>query len=328
MNTLQQKQNIPAVGITLPLYNKGKYIARALDSIFAQTYQDFEIIVVDDGSSDNGPDIVSCYNDPRIRLIRQGNAGPGAARNRGICETTAPLLAFLDADDEWLPEFLEKSVQRLQLHPDCVLSAAGQYRTADRISWEPKWRSLGITEGPWRMPTNTDPRFMKRAIDFFHPGDIVCRREVIERFGGFYTKDCCNYGEDVYLWVQIALNYKIYLDPAPLFWWHTEASEISAYSPRKLVPRWPMLTNPEPIRSDCPPEYRVLLERYLAYLALFAACRCARSGDAITAQKLLTCYPLARIFVWNYAKTQLHIALASLPRLQHWIRQARDLMWS
>lgn len=325
MNTIQQRQNTPVVAITIPLYNKGKYIARALNSIFAQTYQDFEIIVVDDGSTDCGPDIVSRYTDPRLRLIRQANAGPGAARNRGICESTAPLLAFLDADDEWLPEFLEKSVQLLQAHPDCALTAVGQYRKAERINREPEWRRLGIVEGSWRMPTNIAPRLMKLSIDFFHPGDILCLREVIERFGGFYTKDRCKYGEDVYLWVQIALNYKIYRDPTPLFWWHNEASELSA---RKLLPPWPMLTDPEPIRSDCPPEYRVLFERYLAYLALLAARRCARASDHMTAQHLLRCYPLARTFIRSYTRAQLDITLASLPKLQRWIREAKGLMQS
>jgi len=89
-----------AVSIIIPLYNKGKYIARALDSVFAQTYQDFEAIVVDDGSTDYGPDIVRKHDDPRLRLIQQANAGPGSARNRGIKETTAPYLAFLDNVEE------------------------------------------------------------------------------------------------------------------------------------------------------------------------------------------------------------------------------------
>lgn len=328
MNLAQQRQSSPGVSIIIPLYNKGKYVARALDSIFAQTYQNFEIIVVDDGSTDNGPDIVSCYTVPRLRLIRQANAGPGTARNRGIGESTAPLLSFLDADDEWMPQFLEKSVQRLHDHPDCMLTVAGRFLSAERISQEPECRSFGITEGPWRMPTNIDSRSMKFAIDFFHPGAILCWRNVIERFGGFYTKDGCNYGEDVYLWVQIALNYKIYRDPVPLFWWHTEASEISAYSCRKVVPPWPMLTDPEPIRKDCPSEYHVLLERYLAYLALLAAHRCINAEDHATAQHLLRCYPLARTFIWDYARVQRDLLLASSPGLRHWIRQARYLVRS
>lgn len=327
MNTIQRRKHTPVVSVIMPLYNKGNYVARTLDSIFAQTYQDFEIIVVDDGSTDHGPDVVSCYTNPRMRLIRQVNAGPGAARNLGIRESTAPLLSFLDADDEWLPEFLEKSVQRLQDHPDCVLSVAGQYRSAERISWEPECRSFGITEGPWRMPTNMDARLLKPTLDFIsNSGPILCLRKVVERFGGFYTKKRCNYAEDLYLWLQIVLNYKIYRDPAPLFWWHTEVSEISAFSCRKVIPPWPMLTDPAPIRNTCPPEYRDLLECYLTYLALLAAKRCISAGDCATAQHLLKYYPVARTYTLDYVRLQLDLLLASSPRLQHSIRKARNIV--
>ena len=76
------------VSVIIPLYNKGQYVARAVDSVLRQTVKDYEIIVVDDGSGDEGPAIVKRYGENRIRLIRQQNAGPGAARNRGIAEST------------------------------------------------------------------------------------------------------------------------------------------------------------------------------------------------------------------------------------------------
>jgi glycosyltransferase involved in cell wall biosynthesis len=89
------------ISVIIPLYNKGKYIARALDSVFTQTFEDFEVIVVDDGSADDGPDIVRKYDGPRLRLIQQANASPGSARNRGMRENKAPFIAFLNADDEF-----------------------------------------------------------------------------------------------------------------------------------------------------------------------------------------------------------------------------------
>lgn len=327
MNVVQQRQKSPVVAVIVPLYNKGKYIARTLDSILAQTYQDFEVIVVDDGSTDNGPDIVSSYTDLRLKLIQQANAGPGAARNRGICESTAPLVSFLDADDEWLPQFLEKSVERLQKHPDCVLTVAGHFRCADRISWEAEFRRFGITEGPWRLPNDMVPHLIKPAIDFFHSGAILCSRKVLEQLGGFYAKHRCTYGEDSYLWLQVALNYKVYRDPAALMWYHTEASELG--QGRKMIhPPWPILTDPDPIRSGCPPDYRWLLERCLAYYALLAAFRHVNAGDSTTATNLLRCFPLAQTFVRDYIKIRHNIIrakwLAFLPRLQRWVRNTRS----
>jgi len=98
------------VDIVIPLYNKAACVGRAIRSILNQTMTDWSLIVVDDGSTDNGPDVVRTFNDPRIRLIQQQNAGPGAARNRGIAEATSEYIAFLDADDEWLPFHLENSL--------------------------------------------------------------------------------------------------------------------------------------------------------------------------------------------------------------------------
>src|SRR6266446_940152 len=101
------------VSVVIPLYNKVRYIQRALDSVLAQTYTDFEVIVVDDGSTDGGAEVVACCTDRRVRLIRQSNQGPGPARNRGVEEAAGGYVAFLDSDDEWLPAFLERSVDLL-----------------------------------------------------------------------------------------------------------------------------------------------------------------------------------------------------------------------
>ncbi len=101
-------QEIPYFTVVIPLYNKEKYIKRTLNSVLKQTFTNFEIVIVDDGSTDKSCEIVEAINDPRIRLIRQENGGPSKARNRGILEAKGEFIAFLDADDEWLPEKLEK----------------------------------------------------------------------------------------------------------------------------------------------------------------------------------------------------------------------------
>src|SRR5947209_3795753 len=101
------------VSVIIPLYNKAPYVRRTLDSVRAQTFADYEVIVVDDGSTDGGAAVVEGFGDPRFRLIAQPNAGPGAARNRGLAEAGGEFVAFLDADDEWLPTFLERSLALL-----------------------------------------------------------------------------------------------------------------------------------------------------------------------------------------------------------------------
>lgn len=106
----------PETSIVLPTYNRAETLRRAIGSVLAQTYSEWELIVVDDGSTDATPDIdFSC--DPRIRVIRQENAGVAAARNTGLAASRGDYIAFLDSDDEWLPHFLEVSIGYLKSSP-------------------------------------------------------------------------------------------------------------------------------------------------------------------------------------------------------------------
>jgi glycosyltransferase involved in cell wall biosynthesis len=250
------------ISVIIPLYNKGKHVRRALDSVFSQTYKDFEVIVVDDGSSDEGPDIVRKYNDTRLRLIQQDNLGPGAARNRGIRETTGRYAAFLDADDEWLPDFLKVSLDHLKKNADCALCTVG---FIDGRTGAPSCRNRKFTYGRWELPVQIEPGKMKDAIDAIRSGcTVLCLREVLLEFGGFYENHC-TYGEDGYLWLQVILNYPIFRDPSPLAVYHIEASSLGVFGRKETCPLRPILTDPEPVRSACPPRYRDLLERYLTY---------------------------------------------------------------
>jgi len=297
------------ISVIIPLYNKGKYIARALDSVFAQTYQDFEAIVVDDGSTDDGPDIVREYNEPRLRLIQQANAGPGSARNRGIKETIAPYLAFLDADDEWLPGFLEIALQNLQKHENSALCAVGFMYPPRKVA------RTDIVEGEYRLPHEIDPVAMKRVLDFLHSaGNVLCRKEVVLQFGGFYENKC-TYGEDGYLWLQVLLNHKIYRDPTPLMVHHTEASKLRLGARTGVCPPRPMLTDPQPVRRSCPPEYRELLERYLTYYALRAYHNHLATGDTVTCVSFLHEFPLMKKWRWEYAKLRIKVFCPPLHRL-------------
>src|ERR1700752_2956055 len=109
----------PASAVVMPVYNRAATVGRAIQSVLSQEFQDFELIIVDDGSTDGTPDVVASFADPRLRFIRlPANAGGNAARNRGIDAGTAPLITFLDSDDHYLSNKLEFAVHYFEDRPE------------------------------------------------------------------------------------------------------------------------------------------------------------------------------------------------------------------
>src|SRR5690606_6188257 len=117
--------NAPRVSVVIPLYNRATTIERTLQSVLAQTVSDFEVVVVDDGSIDDGPDRVEALGDPRLRVIRAGRGGVSGTRNHGVAECRAPLVAFLDSDDECDPRYLEAILRLADRYPGCAVLATG-----------------------------------------------------------------------------------------------------------------------------------------------------------------------------------------------------------
>ena len=109
----------PAVSVILPTYNRARFVGEAIESVLAQSFSAWELVVVDDGSTDDTREVVARYlSDLRIRYVRQDQSGSSAARNRGLDETSAPLAAYLDSDNLWYPDFLSCAVDVLATRPD------------------------------------------------------------------------------------------------------------------------------------------------------------------------------------------------------------------
>jgi GT2 family glycosyltransferase len=260
------------VSIVIPLYNKAAYVQRALESISAQTFTDFEVIVVDDGSTDDGASIVQKYSRLTLQVISQPNAGPGAARNRGISEARGELIAFLDADDEWLPTYLEESVNLLAASgPGVAAVSSGYIEFPADVSREDLWRKRGLREGSFRLEPNTKPWLAVSALAYMTPPSTLARAEVFRKWNGFYSESKSLFGEDAFLWLKVLLNETVAFTLKPLIRIHKEASGLSS-NLQSARPVEPFLTNPEEIWAACPVELRTLLADIFAIRAAKTAC--------------------------------------------------------
>ena len=276
----------PEVSIVIPLYNKAPYVGRTLTSIQRQTFSNFEVLVVDDGSTDGGADIVSAAGDSRVRLIRQRNRGPGAARNAGIKEAGAEFIAFLDADDEWLPEYLERGLAILKSGPLENASVTCGYFTSPGESSRQLCERRGLSEGQQRLTIATPPELIISILAYMTPCSTIVRRGVLEKWGGFYSDHACKYGEDAYLFLKILLNEAVTLSLEPLVRINCEASRLSRNVPGAR-PVEPFLTDPAGIYADCPDPLRNVLSRVLRLRALKTACVLGYWGQWREARELL-----------------------------------------
>jgi hypothetical protein len=258
------------VTVVIPLYNKERYVVRALESVRRQTLADIEILVIDDGSTDQGPQLVQSCDDSRVRLIRQPNQGPGAARNRGIELASGEYIAFLDGDDCWRPEHLEQGVKALNaLGPDIAAVSSGYLLYPPGKSTEPLWRKRGLADGVYRVTSTTRPEQVVYLLAFMLPCNTIAKTKVVRRYHGFYSKNKCLYGEDSYLWLQVLMNEAVAIRMGATVEIHTEGSALS--TKKSLRPVEPLLTDSGPLFDNCPLELRHLLGEVLALRAIKTA---------------------------------------------------------
>ena len=198
---------MPRVSVVVPSYNAAAFVARAVDSVLAQTWRDRELMVVDDGSTDDTLAALARYGQA-LRVLPQANAGPAAARNHGLAHATGDYVAFLDADDWWEPAKLAAQVALLDANPEI-----GFCSTATRVV-----DTAGHTVGDWPCRPDAGPLpdalFMNGALVSGSTSGVLARRALVVAAGGFDEQ--LRGFEDPDLWIRLAARAGYACIPQPL----------------------------------------------------------------------------------------------------------------
>lgn len=209
------------ISVIMPVFNAEEFLVESIESVIAQTYSNWELIIVNDGSTDSSAEIIDTYatSDKRIRSLWQPNGKQGKARNLGIKQCSGHLLAFLDADDYWFPEFLEEQLNYLNAtKSDLVFS---------RINREGVPDFAGHAESPVTLSGVDGLRkLLKANIICIHT--VLVKKECVKHAGLFSASDELQYGEDFELWLKIiGLNYTCRENPKPLAFYRSHNMQSS-----------------------------------------------------------------------------------------------------
>ncbi|MES0446417.1 MAG: glycosyltransferase, partial [Desulfobacterales bacterium] len=194
----------PLVSVIIPTYNRGWIINEAIDSVLAQDYLNFELIVVDDGSTDNTHDILNSYQN-NFLVLRQNNNGVSAARNRGLAAASGHFIAFLDSDDTWLPQKLSRQVDFFHSNPDALICQTEEIWIRNNVRVNPKKRH--------KKPSGM---IFKPSLSLclVSPSAVMIKRNLFEEVGLFdETLPAC---EDYDLWLRISCRHPVHLIDTPL----------------------------------------------------------------------------------------------------------------
>lgn len=211
------------ISVVMPLYNKAEQVEASLRSVLAQTYKDFEIVVVDDGSTDGSAEKVESLGIENLRLIRQKNAGVSAARNRGIEEARGEFVAFLDADDLWKPDYLATQFDQIQKYTECDVFATNyEFMDSDGAISITQFNKMdieqrGVFENYFEVASCSHPPLWTSAV--------MARRSALIAIGGFPLG--IRSGEDLLTWARLACRYRIAYCRKPLAIFNVEGYDVS-----------------------------------------------------------------------------------------------------
>jgi len=194
----------PLVSVIIPTYNRGWIVKEAIDSVLDQDFTDYELIVVDDGSDDNTPEILAGYGGV-ITILHQSNKGVSSARNCGVAAASGQLIAFLDSDDLWLPGKLSTQVKFFKDHPDAVIN-----QTQER------WIRNGVRVNPKQRHHKFSGMIFEHslALCLVSPSAVMIKKSLFDEVGGFDEQfPAC---EDYDLWLRVSCRYPVHLIDTPL----------------------------------------------------------------------------------------------------------------
>lgn len=197
--------NLPFFSAIVTTYNRKNFLKKALDSVLAQTFKNFELIIVDDGSRDSTRSLVNSYDDERIRFFWQENRGPSAAKNRGIKEAKADWLCFLDSDDWWNKRKLEETYKHIKNFPDYKIFHSEEiwYRSGKLLNQ----KKIHKKYGGW---------IFDKCLPLCRVSISTCciHKSVFDNVGLFDENlPCC---EDYDFWLRVSIKYPLFLIPLPL----------------------------------------------------------------------------------------------------------------
>lgn len=210
---------VETVTVVMPCFNAAEHVSASIASLQAQTLGSWVLIAVDDGSSDDTAAVIRAIGDPRIRLIRQANAGVSAARNRALAEVQTPYVAFLDSDDSWAPTFLQAMLGALAPHPDAVVAYCG---------WEdvhqPPRHCLVHEPPDYEAATDKFDALMQRCPWVIHAA--LARSSTVRAAGGFDQRFAV--AEDYLLWLRMATAGRLIKVPQLLAHYHHDSARPQA----------------------------------------------------------------------------------------------------
>ena len=206
------------VSVIIPVYNGDQTIKETITSVLNQTFQDFELIIINDGSEDGTLEVIDSIKDPRIKVFSYSNAGPNPSRNRGIAEAKGEYIAFIDADDLWAPDKLASQLQALQVHPQPAVA----YSWTDYIDESSQFLRRGS-----HIQVTGDVLRHLLLINFIESGsNPLIRQEALATVGGF--DEALTHGEDWDMWLRLAARYQFVAVPSPQVFYRVYADSSSS----------------------------------------------------------------------------------------------------